>query len=124
MHNNPSSDAITKIGGRFRYLFIAMLLVVTAIFVFGKISWGFKTVPVDPEATAAVIDYLGRDGINAQFRDQRGRCGHVKNGSLFVRYIVDKKNVVHMDTFGLEKSFEKAWRDSPCWYPPMRPSAK
>ncbi|WP_407294004.1 hypothetical protein [Stutzerimonas zhaodongensis] len=91
MRNVSSGDAITKIGVRFRLLFMVMFLVAVAIFAFGKINWGYKTVPVDPEATAAVIDYLHTDGTHLQFRDQQGRCGQVKDGLGFVRYIVDEK---------------------------------
>ncbi len=88
--------------------------------VFGKRNWGL--VPVDPQATAVLLNYLEQGGYEldtVKLSDQQGRCGHVAYGKSrhVVRYVVDERNAVHMDALGLLPSFEALWKASPCWYP-------
>lgn len=120
-------DAMKSMGRRMKILCLLALVILVLTMTLGKTSWRFRSVPVDPDATAQVMAYIQRTGGNLEsvkFRDQQGRCGYVSYstsgapGFGFSRYLVDDQ--VHMDTYGLVRSFEEAWEASPCYMPPRR----
>lgn len=120
-------DPITAIAGKMKLLGVVALFILLLVMTLGKTNWRFRSVPVDPDATAKLMAYIERHGGNldsVKLRDQQGRCGYVSYStgtgpSLgFSRYMVDDR--VHMDTYGLVRRFEEAWEASPCYFPPRR----